>query len=897
MAITSGASPGIVVTSAIADETAVNQMVVGKAASDDNGFTDETTEANDASVDDMLLLPASPVVDEDGYLFGMDRQFGAVRITIGQQGVGTWTITWRYYNGTSYVPLTGVVDGTAGFTAAAGTYDVTFDRPDDWEEDTVDTHTGFHIEARLTAFTSITTQPLGTQAWISTYNQMVWSDDLVTIENGQIDTDSTPPLKNTFANRLVMARRGDADEETKYVISVSAGAGTTVIALLSEDMAAPVLTGDQLHCSYVLEDVEEVSGCTFVTKGKIFDFGREITIGNGTDFAWVALLDAWGVLENDAGASDASWECSNNGLLQMGYQVGGVSISGCFLQDDTARGLGELSLQILAGGMVRLYDAIWRSTETSITITFAAGSTSEGIFSKGKMFKVIEAMGLDNNILMEDWVIEGTGTATELITCGENTNIQSLILINTNGLTSPDDAATETIEIRNVNFILNTRMILVHDDKTWKVVNPTWDIDPTTQDQISFAVDDLNSVEVLYSDRHPIQELDGTPIVGAVVLVYEGLLNQNIPHQGVTDVNGEAPMDIIHLIYTDNAGTALTVEQRGDFSIKVYKYTFVPALIIEAAHDAPATSPATLLPDPAITEATQATAITAGSSVVEKHGAGEDDPRAINVINYDTGVGTVPNVGETITGAGGATGVLVEYIGDETSGTLVLETRNATAFVDNEQLTGGASSFDADAHLTGGGSFDENYTWLIDANGDSMTVVYDYIMAKLAEDPIDPDTGDRFLDTIIWGEGEWAQPLFSGGSGWFTVRNVNFTEGWWIANRGSGAIAYFTSDDGAQFIPPATFTHTLTGLQLNTEVTYVLVSDGSEVFHVEDATAADGGGFYKTEFTYIYSGDIVVNILIFHVNYDPIYLDDVTITNLNESIPNVQLFSRFYLNP
>jgi hypothetical protein len=59
-------------------------------------------------------------------------------------------------------------------------------------------------------------------------------------------------------------------------------------------------------------------------------------------------------------------------------------------------------------------------------------------------------------------------------------------------------------------------------------------------------------------------------------------------------------------------------------------------------------------------------------------------------LDYDGG--TVIFVeGETVTGAGGATGVVEHIVGDATSGTLYLTTRNSTAYVNNEALTGSGS--------------------------------------------------------------------------------------------------------------------------------------------------------------------------------------------------------------
>ena len=99
-------------------------------------------------------------------------------------------------------------------------------------------------------------------------------------------------------------------------------------------------------------------------------------------------------------------------------------------------------------------------------------------------------------------------------------------------------------------------------------------------------------------------------------------------------------------------------------------------------------------------------------------------------------------------------------------------------------------------------------------------------------------------------------------------------------SRGGGTIAYMTADDGTQYIPPSTVTHKLTGLVANTEVTYVKVSDGSVVYHVEDVTASG-----ETNYSYIYAGNVVVDILIHHECYEFIAIENVTLGNTNGEIP------------
>ena len=103
--------------------------LLGALADDAGTITDETTEANDATPNDMILLP-DPVQVNDAYYFGGIDLFSRVDVVIGIQGVGAWAVTWEYYHAdTTWVALDGVVDNTNNFKAAAGTHSVTFTEP------------------------------------------------------------------------------------------------------------------------------------------------------------------------------------------------------------------------------------------------------------------------------------------------------------------------------------------------------------------------------------------------------------------------------------------------------------------------------------------------------------------------------------------------------------------------------------------------------------------------------------------------------------------------------------------------------------------------------------------------------------------------------------------------
>ncbi|MDD3007059.1 MAG: right-handed parallel beta-helix repeat-containing protein [Candidatus Pacebacteria bacterium] len=137
---------------------------IDTAIADDGGsYTDETTEANESTTNDMALLPAAPAVD-DVYYFGYDYRTRKVTLNISTAGVGTYTITWEYYDGSTWTALSGVTDGTTGFTVA-GTNDITYTLPTDWAKTTINSTEKYYIRAKVSAFTSITTQPLGAQAY------------------------------------------------------------------------------------------------------------------------------------------------------------------------------------------------------------------------------------------------------------------------------------------------------------------------------------------------------------------------------------------------------------------------------------------------------------------------------------------------------------------------------------------------------------------------------------------------------------------------------------------------------------------------------------------------------------------------------------------------------------
>lgn len=144
---------------------------VGGAVADDGGAqTDETAAANNDTLNDMTLLPAVPVVDDAYYLGYGAGTFPAVFLRQDTLGVGVWTITWEYWNDEAWVALAEIDDPTGGFKpTVAGRYRISFAVPEDWALTTVAGIADLYwIRGRVSAYTSVITQPKGTRAWIQT---------------------------------------------------------------------------------------------------------------------------------------------------------------------------------------------------------------------------------------------------------------------------------------------------------------------------------------------------------------------------------------------------------------------------------------------------------------------------------------------------------------------------------------------------------------------------------------------------------------------------------------------------------------------------------------------------------------------------------------------------------
>ena len=195
-------------------EVASWDNVIDAAVADDGGsMTNETTAASNATDDDMTLLPAVPVVD-DAYYFGHTSTFDGVNLRISTPGAGTWTIIWEYWDGDSWEALAGVIDRTSGFIiGGANPTGISFTKPGDWDTTTVNAQGPFYyVRARVSAYTSITTQPLGAQVDILTgiftaVRAVESSTAMAHLDLGQATQDPLAGHFNRIRDALIAAER------------------------------------------------------------------------------------------------------------------------------------------------------------------------------------------------------------------------------------------------------------------------------------------------------------------------------------------------------------------------------------------------------------------------------------------------------------------------------------------------------------------------------------------------------------------------------------------------------------------------------------------------------------------------------------------------------------------
>lgn len=131
-------------------------------ATTNNHQVDKVLESQPAPVPNVLAPPLN-IFDSgtdlnvgDVVYWGAIQTFSKVRLAATSDGASNVTLVFEFFNGTAFVALAGVVDGTSAFTTAATPQDITFTVPGTWATTTISetSPTLFWIRARVTVITT-----------------------------------------------------------------------------------------------------------------------------------------------------------------------------------------------------------------------------------------------------------------------------------------------------------------------------------------------------------------------------------------------------------------------------------------------------------------------------------------------------------------------------------------------------------------------------------------------------------------------------------------------------------------------------------------------------------------------------------------------------------------------
>lgn len=160
-----------------------------------SSFAFQATEPNDETANNVNVFPATPALN-DAFYISHNIDCDHFNITVGTAAVGTFSVTWEYWNGSAWTALSGVTDGTNGFTTT-GLQTVSFTRPTNhtWTELGATGFFGLMIRARISSFTSMSTNPLLSRVQQDGDIRIDWPAS-VTVELNILEGGSAPTIDN-----------------------------------------------------------------------------------------------------------------------------------------------------------------------------------------------------------------------------------------------------------------------------------------------------------------------------------------------------------------------------------------------------------------------------------------------------------------------------------------------------------------------------------------------------------------------------------------------------------------------------------------------------------------------------------------------------------------------------
>jgi len=214
---------------------------------DGTAFTDYSEpEANNATADDVITWPATPVADDAIYIGAVDK-FPLVEVNVTTAGVAVvLQAVWQYYNGADWAAFIPQGDETYKFgTVAVGSRFIGIPYLSDWAQVAVNSITRYWIRCRCTAYTSKTTMPIIGQAWGYDVQRLEFRRIIRTATAMMVLEEGTK-YQHTVAQADRVTNKADAwcwslRPNTFYNLELDYGASTTgeglIVAYAYEDLA------------------------------------------------------------------------------------------------------------------------------------------------------------------------------------------------------------------------------------------------------------------------------------------------------------------------------------------------------------------------------------------------------------------------------------------------------------------------------------------------------------------------------------------------------------------------------------------------------------------------------------------------------------------------------------
>lgn len=197
-------------------------------------FVNMTSEFNDSAAGDLVPFPASEAIG-DYFAVGAAAPFGRLQFSsVGGTAGVAGVVGWEYWNGAAWAPLSNVVDGTDSFTEAlGGDQIVTFDIPNDWAQNTLNSVMAYYVRAVIS--TVYTTNPAYTQGFVggTPWNLIVRPDGALGVYKGDIIV-----LGYNLAGSIAPAASGGSLGGGTYRVASDPAAGSTVLSVERLDGAS-----------------------------------------------------------------------------------------------------------------------------------------------------------------------------------------------------------------------------------------------------------------------------------------------------------------------------------------------------------------------------------------------------------------------------------------------------------------------------------------------------------------------------------------------------------------------------------------------------------------------------------------------------------------------------------